>query len=177
VLDSRPIARSRRSSRSRKPALSRNSLYLLGALLLLIGGIALLPSVRRERRHLLILRNLIEQAAAPDETVLVDSFWLDRFLRWKGSPALRQQLLLAHGGEIPGEILEPPKEVVVVGCEGDSLLTALRSYGYLLTPDATQDQRDAKGGISLPFRGALRIYFAAPRAAPPLPSNPQAVTP
>jgi hypothetical protein len=148
-----------------------------------VAAIALLPAARRERQRLLLLRNLIEQAAAPGETVLVDSLWLDRFLRWKGSPALRQQLLYTGSNQIPGEVLEPPQELVVVAFDHAPLLNALRAYGYVLTPDATQDNLNANGHvIALPFSGVLHIYFAAPPPATQPqptqpPSNPPAVTP
>ncbi len=174
----RTIARSSRTRRRRKPALSRSTVYLLGLVLIVTTAVALVPAVRRERGRLLILRNLIEQAAAPDETVLIESRWLDGYLRWKGSPALRQHLVYVHGNQLPGEVLTPPQEVLVVATEGSSLLSGLRSYGFVLTPDATQQHWNANGhAVVVPFGGAVQIYFAAPPSAAPSQSNTQAGTP
>ncbi len=174
----RTTARSSRSSRSRKPAFSRNAIYLLGVLVIVIAAVATVPAVRRERERLLILRNLIEQAAAPDEAVLVDSLWLDRFLRWKGSATLRQQLIYADGSQLHEELLAKPQELVVVATESSSLLAGLRSYGFVLTPDATQQHWNANGhAIVLPFSGVVQIYFAVPPSAAQSQSNQKAGTP
>jgi hypothetical protein len=178
VTPPRTTSRSSQTRRRREPALSRNAIYLLGLLLIVIAAVALVPAVRRERERLLILRNLIEQAAAPDEAVLVDSLWLDRFLRWKGSAALRKQLIYSNGSQLHEELLAKPQELVVVATESSSLLSGLRSYGFVLTPDATQQHWNASGHvIVLPFGGAVQIYFAVPPSAAQSQSNKQAGTP
>jgi hypothetical protein len=148
----------RRTSPSRRGLGSPKTIYfLIGSMLFLAAGLACIPRLRSGKLRLVILRNQIEQSAAPEEPILVDNWLLYRALVWKGSPALRHQLIEARG-----IAHEPPHgEMILVVPDGDSLLTTLRSQDFVLTPNASQATTLASGrGFHLPGKGLFRIYFA-----------------
>jgi hypothetical protein len=139
------------------------TIYIVGLLVLIVAGSIAVPWVRRERFRVLILRNQVEEAAAPDERVLTDDWVVDRLLRWKGSPALGRQLVLADRRGVLAWAGPQPEELVVVASEGSGIWSSLRSRGYALVPDAAQERWFAAGdAVRVPFRGRLVIQFAVP---------------
>jgi len=153
---------------------SRKTIYVLVFLLLFVAaGLACVPSLRRERQRLLILRNLAEQAAAPDEPVLVTDWIVYRFLRWKGSPALQQQMIFAQK-TLPPAVLAASQEIIVIAADNDPLPATLRAKGFLLTQDATQQPWIVSGqGVRLPGRGIVRIYFGVRSGMATVSSQPE----
>jgi len=142
---------------------SPKTIYIVIPVILIAVLMAAIPAIRHERLRLLVLRNLVEEAAAPDEPVLTDSWLLYRFLYWKGSPALREQL---HQQSSLSP-LPPNQEILVVAPEGSPLWNALRSNGYLLSLDAAQTRWLASGdALTIPGRGPIAIQFAVPPIQP-----------
>jgi hypothetical protein len=140
--------------------------------LLLAAALACTPGLKRERHRLQTLRNLVEQAAAPEEPVLVDDWLVFRFLRWKGSPALRQQMVFTRRA-IPAAA-SAAQEVVVISGDGGPLPAALRATGFVLTEDEMQGPWiEAGEGVQLPGQGTVRIYFAVRCPGPPISSQPR----
>lgn len=147
---------------SKHDPLRRPVIYILLALALVSAVVlACRPALQREHHRLVLLRNQIEAAAAPDEPILVTDPLLARYLRWKGSAALRRQLYESQDGRWPGSLPDQPQEVIVVAAEADPLLSTLRANGYILTPDISQALSIERGnGFQLAGRGVNRIYFA-----------------
>jgi hypothetical protein len=160
----------RRTSGIRRRLRSPKTIYLLIAFLLFVAaGLACIPRLRSEKLRLAILRNQIEQSAAPDEPIAIDNWLLYRALAWKGSPGLRRQLIDARGIAAGGIALEQSHgEMILVVPDGDSLPATLRSEGFVLTANASQARTLAAGrGFHIPGKGLFRIYFVTrPRSAP-----------
>jgi hypothetical protein len=142
---------------------SPKTIYLITTLVLF--GVAILagaPVLRREHFRLIVLRNQVEVAAAPDEPVLVDNWLLYRFLKSKGSTDLQRQLVYMR----PSKPLPAEQELIVVTTETSSLFATLHRQRFDLKPNATQAAWIATGnGVRLPVRGFVRIYFAMPASS------------
>jgi hypothetical protein len=165
-----------------KPPQSPKTIYVAVVLLVFcIAGAIALPWLRGEKLRLLMLRNQIEACAAPDEPVLIDDWLLNRALQWKGSPALKRQLVYVQKRQIPPQLLAARneaamQEMVLVVPEGDPLAGDLQSHGYTLLPNASQAVWVAAGkGFQVPGHGVFRIYFTMhPNAHPDSSPAPEA---
>jgi hypothetical protein len=132
-------------------------------LLLCALGAAGLRVVRREHHALVLLTHAVERAAAPEEPVLVEGGVLAQLIPPVARESLRAQMVVAKDDKVPASLLARQDEMVVVAVETSPLLFDLRRRGFVLTEDAVWTE---SGRVNqLPVRGAVKIYFAVPKAA------------